>query len=165
MRDSYLEDYFTFLRFPSVSTDAAYKEKLAECAHWLVEKLNGIGLETIRGCGTATPASANTPTRMDDRSPKPASLPGDRPVSVRWPTLAAVTRDRQTRVRGLGDADAGSQADALRPRRPPDLPAARRPGDARLRTLRPADGRTRYLTITNFFAALTRRMLTGTEVR
>ena len=46
MRDTYLDDYFTFLRFPSISTDDAYKEKLAECAHWLVEKLNGIGLET-----------------------------------------------------------------------------------------------------------------------
>jgi acetylornithine deacetylase/succinyl-diaminopimelate desuccinylase-like protein len=45
MRDSYLEDYFTFLRFPSISTDNAYKERLAECAHWLVEKLNAIGLE------------------------------------------------------------------------------------------------------------------------
>ena len=45
MRDSYLEDYYTFLRFPSISTDHAYSEKLAECAHWLVEKLNGIGLE------------------------------------------------------------------------------------------------------------------------
>ena len=45
MRDSYLEDFFTFLRFASVSTDDAYQEKLAECAHWLVEKLNGIGLE------------------------------------------------------------------------------------------------------------------------
>ena len=45
MRDSYLEDYYTFLRFPSISTDDAYSEKLAECAHWLVEKLNGIGLE------------------------------------------------------------------------------------------------------------------------
>ena len=45
MRDSYLEDFFTFLRFPSISTDDSYKEKLAECAHWLVEKLNGVGLE------------------------------------------------------------------------------------------------------------------------
>ncbi|CAN5404322.1 dipeptidase [soil metagenome] len=45
MRDSYLEDFFTFLRFPSISTDDAYAEKLGECAHWLVEKLNGIGLE------------------------------------------------------------------------------------------------------------------------
>ncbi len=45
MRDSYLQEYFTFLRFPSVSTDPAYAEKLGECAHWLVDKLNGIGLE------------------------------------------------------------------------------------------------------------------------
>lgn len=45
MRDSYLQDFYTFLRFPSISTDDAYKINLAECAHWLVEKLNGIGLE------------------------------------------------------------------------------------------------------------------------
>ncbi|MEO5753089.1 MAG: dipeptidase [Chthoniobacterales bacterium] len=45
MRDSYLEDFYTFLRFPSISTDDAYAEKLGECAHWLVEKLNAIGLE------------------------------------------------------------------------------------------------------------------------
>ncbi|HEY3663311.1 MAG TPA: dipeptidase [Chthoniobacterales bacterium] len=46
MRDSYLEEFFTFLRFPSISTDDAYNGKLGECAQWLVEKLNGIGLET-----------------------------------------------------------------------------------------------------------------------
>jgi acetylornithine deacetylase/succinyl-diaminopimelate desuccinylase-like protein len=46
MRASHLEDYYSFLRFPSVSTDDAYKEKVTECAHWLVEKLSGIGLET-----------------------------------------------------------------------------------------------------------------------
>ena len=45
MRDSYLQDFFTFLRFPSVSTDDTYSENMGECAHWLVEKLNGIGLE------------------------------------------------------------------------------------------------------------------------
>jgi len=45
MRDSYLQEYFTFLRFPSISTDDSYAEKLVECARWLVEKLNGIGLE------------------------------------------------------------------------------------------------------------------------
>ena len=45
MRDSYLQEFYTFLRFPSISTDDAFKTKLAECAHWLVEKLNGIGLE------------------------------------------------------------------------------------------------------------------------
>src|ERR1700682_938535 len=46
MRASHLEDYYSFLRFPSVSTDAEYADKVTECAHWLVEKLSGIGLET-----------------------------------------------------------------------------------------------------------------------
>ena len=45
MLQAHLDDFFTFLRFPSISTDESYKEKLAECAHWLLEKLNGIGLE------------------------------------------------------------------------------------------------------------------------
>src|SRR5947209_6842836 len=45
MRASYLEDFYTFLRFPSVSTDDDYSEKVSECAHWLVEKLTNVGLE------------------------------------------------------------------------------------------------------------------------
>src|SRR4051794_15422074 len=45
MRDNYLEEYYSFLRFPSVSTDDKYKEKLVECADWLVNKLNRIGLQ------------------------------------------------------------------------------------------------------------------------
>ena len=45
MRPNYLEDFYSFLRFPSVSTDDAYSEKLTECAHWLVAKLKNIGLE------------------------------------------------------------------------------------------------------------------------
>ncbi len=46
MRQDYLDDYFTFLRFPSISTDDSYSENVGECAHWLVEKLTSIGLET-----------------------------------------------------------------------------------------------------------------------
>ena len=46
MRDNYLEDYYSFLRFPSVSTDDQYKKKLEDCARWLVNKLTAIGLET-----------------------------------------------------------------------------------------------------------------------
>lgn len=46
MRDNHLEDYYSFLRFPSVSTDDQYKEKLDQCADWLVKKLKSIGLET-----------------------------------------------------------------------------------------------------------------------
>src|SRR6266404_1131147 len=46
MRDNYLEEYYSFLRFPSVSTDDKHKERLVECANWLVNKLNKIGLQT-----------------------------------------------------------------------------------------------------------------------
>ncbi len=44
MRASHLEDFYQFLRFPSVSTDDHYTEKVTECGHWLVEKLTEIGL-------------------------------------------------------------------------------------------------------------------------
>ena len=46
MRPSHLEDFYSFLRFPSISTDDQYAERLAECADWLVKILTGIGLET-----------------------------------------------------------------------------------------------------------------------
>jgi acetylornithine deacetylase/succinyl-diaminopimelate desuccinylase-like protein len=46
MRANYLEDFYSFLRFPSISTDDQYAERLAECAHWLVKKLTSIGLDT-----------------------------------------------------------------------------------------------------------------------
>src|SRR5229473_2055728 len=45
MRASHLEDFYSFLRFPSISTDDRYSENLRECAHWLVTKLSAIGLE------------------------------------------------------------------------------------------------------------------------
>ena len=46
MRDDYLEDYYSFLRFPSVSTDEKYAGKVRECARWLSKKLTTIGLES-----------------------------------------------------------------------------------------------------------------------
>ena len=46
MRQESLDEYFTFLRFPSISTDDAYTKDLEKCAQWLVEKLTSIGLET-----------------------------------------------------------------------------------------------------------------------
>jgi acetylornithine deacetylase/succinyl-diaminopimelate desuccinylase-like protein len=46
MRDSHLQDYYSFLRFPSVSTDEQFRGNVAECAQWLVNKLRSIGLET-----------------------------------------------------------------------------------------------------------------------
>jgi acetylornithine deacetylase/succinyl-diaminopimelate desuccinylase-like protein len=46
MRSNYLEDFYSFLRFPSISTDDQYADRLAECAHWVAKKLTSIGLET-----------------------------------------------------------------------------------------------------------------------
>src|ERR1051325_2516573 len=46
MRPPFLEEYFSFLRFPSVSTDEKFREKVADCAQWVINKLNTIGLET-----------------------------------------------------------------------------------------------------------------------
>ena len=45
MRPTYLEDFYSFLRFPSVSTDDQFADKLRECAQWLAQKLKSIGLE------------------------------------------------------------------------------------------------------------------------
>jgi acetylornithine deacetylase/succinyl-diaminopimelate desuccinylase-like protein len=46
MRASHLEDFYSFLRFPSVSTDDSYTDKVSACANWVERKLSGIGLET-----------------------------------------------------------------------------------------------------------------------
>jgi acetylornithine deacetylase/succinyl-diaminopimelate desuccinylase-like protein len=46
MRDNYLEEYFTFLGFPSVSTDQKYADKVRDCANWVSQKLEKIGLES-----------------------------------------------------------------------------------------------------------------------
>ncbi|MFL6541019.1 MAG: peptidase M20, partial [Chthoniobacterales bacterium] len=45
MRDSHLQEYYELLRFPSVSTDEKYRDQVAACADWLVQKLTKIGLE------------------------------------------------------------------------------------------------------------------------
>jgi acetylornithine deacetylase/succinyl-diaminopimelate desuccinylase-like protein len=46
MRENYLEDYFSFLRFPSVSTDNQFANNVRECAQWVSQKLAAIGLES-----------------------------------------------------------------------------------------------------------------------
>src|SRR6184192_2526701 len=67
MRDNYLEEYYSFLRFPSVSTDDQYKVKLQGCADWLVKKLTSIGLETQlvpqRGTRSSGRATKHQPGR------------------------------------------------------------------------------------------------------
>lgn len=39
------DDYSTFLKFQSISTDKAYQKEVENCANWLKDKLTSIGLE------------------------------------------------------------------------------------------------------------------------
>lgn len=41
-----LEDLFAFLRFPSISTDSKHASDVRDCANWIVQKLEGMGLAT-----------------------------------------------------------------------------------------------------------------------
>ncbi len=44
-REEVLKDFFTFLSFPSISTDPKYEADSRRTADWLVDYLKGIGLE------------------------------------------------------------------------------------------------------------------------
>src|SRR5947209_6519929 len=46
MRENYLEDFYSFLRFPSVSTDEKFAGKVRDCAEWLSKKFEVVGLES-----------------------------------------------------------------------------------------------------------------------
>ncbi|MFK7851164.1 MAG: dipeptidase [Akkermansiaceae bacterium] len=41
-----LEELFSFLSFPSVSTDSKHSGDVTNCANWLIDKLSGMGLKT-----------------------------------------------------------------------------------------------------------------------
>jgi len=45
MQSPHLDDLFSFIRFPSVSTEPRHAGDVAKCADWLVQKLNAIGLK------------------------------------------------------------------------------------------------------------------------
>lgn len=44
-KDKIFTDFFTFLKFPSVSTDPVYKKEVCLCADWLAKYLQNIGFE------------------------------------------------------------------------------------------------------------------------
>ena len=41
-----LEDLFSFLRFPSISTDSQHASDVRNCANWIIEKLDSMGLDS-----------------------------------------------------------------------------------------------------------------------
>ncbi|MEA3209858.1 MAG: hypothetical protein QOE70_2915 [Chthoniobacter sp.] len=45
MNDRSIDEYFRFLRFPSISTEPEHAGDVAACAAWLAEKLTAIGLQ------------------------------------------------------------------------------------------------------------------------
>lgn len=51
----FVDDFLTFLRFKSVSTDPAYKQELLACCTWLQEKIQGLGFQVERWEGKGHP--------------------------------------------------------------------------------------------------------------
>ena len=45
MRQGHIDDLYSLLRFPSVSTDTAFCGNVRDCASWLLQKVRSIGLE------------------------------------------------------------------------------------------------------------------------
>jgi acetylornithine deacetylase/succinyl-diaminopimelate desuccinylase-like protein len=45
MHPNHLEDYYSFLRFPSVSTDNQFARHVLDCAQWVAQKLKRTGLQ------------------------------------------------------------------------------------------------------------------------
>lgn len=45
-QDALLDDFFSYLKFPSISTDPAYKKDVLACKDWLVKYMEGCGLKT-----------------------------------------------------------------------------------------------------------------------
>jgi acetylornithine deacetylase/succinyl-diaminopimelate desuccinylase-like protein len=46
-RDRFMEELHEYLRIPSVSTDAAHKDDVKHCAHWLEDHIRGIGFASV----------------------------------------------------------------------------------------------------------------------
>ncbi len=44
-KQTQLDEFFEFLRFPSISTDSRHKDDVDACADWLVEKFRNMGLK------------------------------------------------------------------------------------------------------------------------
>src|SRR4030042_2072968 len=50
-----LEDFFTFLRFPSISSEPEYRRDMRDCAFWLKNYLEGIGFDVQLWEGSGHP--------------------------------------------------------------------------------------------------------------
>src|SRR5438270_302981 len=86
MRENYLEDFYSFLRFPSVSTDEKFAGKVRDCAEWLSKKLEVVGLESKL---VPTAGHPVVWARNKHRSDRPTVLVSDTGmIAPRTPTLS-----------------------------------------------------------------------------
>lgn len=54
-KDASLKDFFTFLKFQSISTDPQFKEEVRACAHWLTSYIEKIGFNVEQWATTGHP--------------------------------------------------------------------------------------------------------------
>jgi acetylornithine deacetylase/succinyl-diaminopimelate desuccinylase-like protein len=64
-----LDDFFTFLRFPSISTDVAYKSDVLNTANWLCQYLKEIGMKAELWQTSGYPVVFATHLTDDPKSP------------------------------------------------------------------------------------------------
>lgn len=67
-KEEILQDYFTFLRFPSISTDPAYRPQVLDCAAWLVTYLSKMGL-TVETWKTKGAPAVFATWKVDPKAP------------------------------------------------------------------------------------------------
>lgn len=103
-----LEDYFTFLKHPSISTDPAYRKQVHETAEWVANYLKGLGLNTQLWKTSVHPVVFAS--QISDRS-KPTLLiyhhydvqPVDPLELWKSPPFEPEVRDGQVYARGASD--------------------------------------------------------------
>ncbi len=66
-----LDEFFDFLRFPSISTDSAHKDDVDRCADYLIEKFGSMGLEASK---YATPGHPIVIAKSAPKADRPTVL-------------------------------------------------------------------------------------------
>ena len=107
-KEKSLEEFFTYLKFPSISAQPSFKENLLECATWVETYMNSLGFKTQRWEGDGHPTifaerivDENAPTILfyghyDVQPPEPYDLWESEPFD---PTI----RDGRVYARGAED--------------------------------------------------------------
>jgi len=107
--NAHIEDFMTFLRFKSVSTDPAYQKELLKCCRWLQDKIESLGFHVERWEGDGHPALFASYLRAGED--KPTLLiynhydvqPVDPEEEWSTPPFEPEVREREVYARGAQD--------------------------------------------------------------